>query len=78
MADADMAYEQAIRRTFAAPWRVVAFVAVVYVLANLIRVEAPLGGVVPTGAAWLSSSWMKGRQLGVAQHGSLSGSHDSL
>ena len=58
MTDADMAYDQGIRRTFAARWKAVAFVGVAYALANLIRVEAPLGRVVPAGAAWLHGTWM--------------------
>ena len=58
MTDADIANERGVRRTFAVRWRVVAFVTLLYALANLIRVEAPLGGVVPASAPWLSSAWM--------------------
>jgi hypothetical protein len=56
--DVDRVDERSVRRTFATRWKVAAFVTLLYGLANLIRVEAPLGGVVPAGAPWLSTFWM--------------------
>jgi hypothetical protein len=58
MTDAEMTDELGTRRRFAGRWKVVACVGLVYLLANLLRVEAPLGRIVPAGATWLSSAWM--------------------
>jgi hypothetical protein len=56
--DVEAADERGVRQAFARRWKLAAFVTLLYGLANLIRVEAPLGGIVPASAPWLSSSWM--------------------
>jgi hypothetical protein len=58
MTDTEAAYEASVRRTFARRWMAVAAVALVYVAANLIRAEAPLGRLLPPEWAGLSGIWM--------------------
>ena len=63
---AEAANEQSIRRTFARRWRAVMVFGMLYVATNLIRPEAPLGGLVPPQWAWLSGVWVWLAPLWVA------------
>jgi hypothetical protein len=58
MASAGEAYEAAVRRRFVRRWRIAGLLMLLYAAANLLRVGAPLAGLVPSKMGWLRDIWL--------------------